>query len=310
MYEKSCEMIYKMIAARVKYRKGVLHLTNENIFSDDVNIVSAIANNRRHHKKNPYLIPGGSRLDYSTGERKSIIRVICDNLSFESPIELILGTKEELDSYVGCLFMHILHEACSDSDSDTKEMLNVLFCDYIPYAVASFFAKANDHIALIPEPMQTYLYSIDDLYLEREYAIARLFAIHKEEFVNGINDVFKKQENTTRLNKRLAKYVSKELVPSMFQKRKPYLLSANATSMLNKTLDIIKEEVDHDLLISTVYTDNYHYEDTELIKISDDFAKANILYVDSLAEIQKKYEKIPDLDVFVNKWKPDMCLNL
>lgn len=51
MYEKSCKMIYKMIAARVKYRKGVLHLTNENIFSDDVNIVSAIANNRRHHKK-------------------------------------------------------------------------------------------------------------------------------------------------------------------------------------------------------------------------------------------------------------------
>lgn len=204
--------------------------------------------------------------------------------------------------------MHILSEACSDSDSDTKEMLDMLFCDYIPYAVASFIVKADDHIALIPEPMQSSLYSIDDLYHERECAIARLFAIHKEEFVNGIKDVFKKQENTTRLNKRLANYVSKELVPYMSQKRKPYLLSANVTSMLNKTLDITKEEFEHDLLISTVYTDNYHYEDTEWIKISDDFAKANILYVDSLAEIQKKYEDIPDLDVFVNKWESDMCL--
>lgn len=313
MYEKCCEIIYEMIAKRVSYKRKVMQLTNEDIFPDDVNIVSAIANNRKHNKKNPYLLPGGNRLDSSTGETISIIGAICDSLSFESPIELILGTEEELDSYAGYLFKHILCEASNDSDSDTKEMIETLLCDYIPYAIADFFFEADNDVLFIPKPILEYHDEtddmfIDDIFYERDCAIARLFITHKEAFVSGIKKIFEKQGNTTKINKRLAKYVSKELVPYMFQKREPYLLSANTISMLNETRNINIQETNRELLISTVYSDPYHNEHTELISIADDLAEANISYVGSLAKIQEKYEGIPSPEVLMNKWKPYMCL--
>ena len=187
-------------------------------------------------------------------------------------------------------------------------MIETLLCDYIPYAIADFFFEAYNGDGFIPEPILEYYNERIDVFAEMDFAIARLFITHEEAFVSGIKKIFEKQGNTTRINKRLAKYVSKELVPYMFQKREPYLLNVNTISILNETRNIYREETAHEILVDAVSTGFPHYEDTEPISISDDFAIANISYVNSLAKIQKKYEGIPDGEVLMNKWKPYMCL--
>ena len=302
MYEKSCELIYNLISSRIKKRRYDLKRTNNDIYEDDVNLVSAIANNPRHPKKNPYLLPNGNSKDSAINEQSNKIKIIAENLSFSSEIELIIGTTDELNNYSGCLFYHLIIDALESKVENTKSTLETLLLDYIPYAEASFFCSAFNEVSLIPTALQVYYADIDDLFTERDYAIARLYQLHADEFKNDFTDIFVKDKNTTKLNKRLSNFVSKKLVPKMANNRASYLLSANVNTMLYNTHKLSVEEIEHNLMISTVYApDSHEYNDDEINVFGDEFTAANIAYVDSLRKIQEKIEGIPDLSLLMNK---------
>ena len=305
MYEKSCELIYNLISSRIKKRRYDLKLTNNDIYEEDVNLVSAVANNRRHPKKNPYLLPNGNSKDSSINEQSNKIKIIAENLSFSSELELIIGTTDELNDYSGCLFYQLIIDALESKVEDTentKSTLETLLLDYIPYAEAYFFCSAFNEVSLIPAALQVYYADIDDLFIERDYAIARLYQLHADKFKNDFTDIFVKDKNTTKLNKRLSNFVSKILVPNMAKNRASYLLSANVNTMLYNTHKLSVEEIQHNLMISTVYSPYSHeYNDDEINLFGDEFTAANIAYVDSLRKIQEKIEGIPDLSLLMNK---------
>jgi hypothetical protein len=175
-------------------------------------------------KKNPHLLPQPSK-----------IKFIAENLSFSSEFELIIGTAYEPNNYSGCLFYQLIIDALESKGENTKSTLETLLLDYIPYAEASFFCSAFNEVSLIPAALQVYYADIDDLFIKRDYAIARLYQLHAYKFKDDFTDIFVEDNNTAKLNKRLSSFVSKTLIPKMAKNRASYLLSANVNTMLNNT---------------------------------------------------------------------------
>ena len=103
MYEKSCEIIYSMISQRIHIKRKSLGLTCANVYPLDPKLLGAIERNKRHDKKNSYLIPSGRRgiidVDY--------VDTISDNLNLENSYELVIGNQDEIASFSGHLFFQL-----------------------------------------------------------------------------------------------------------------------------------------------------------------------------------------------------------
>lgn len=306
MYEKSCEIIYEKISKRIKAIKSQLQLRNEDIFPEDSNLMSAIANNRRHPKKNAYLIPNKERNSDATGMKP--IDIITKNLFLPSPTYLILGSEDELERYAGYFFKTIILDAIHSEPPTTKKNIYTLLLDYIPFAQAYCYYEVLDEQGFVPEPFQKYYAYIEDLAEKQEEAIARLFSEHKDMFIMKLTEFFKEQPNTTKLNKRLSIFVRLKMLPAMLSERKPYLTSVNANEILNTSQRLLCDSIQNEITISTVNSAYYHNEINSSNPYVDDFVETNLEYVEALAKIQKKYEMVPDFIDLVDTWSPNICL--
>ena len=310
MFEKSCEFIYDMLSRRIKARKNFLQLTyNEICPPAGSNLICAIAHNRRHAKKNPYLIPDGTKGSYISSNNKPFIEIISSNLNFNSPIELIIGTDAEQKKYAGFLFRQLLLDGLEEEE--LTESIEALLDDYIPYAQKHFFIDVVSKDGIVSEMIDDkYHIDIEDVYLEREYSIARLFKIHKELFLDTLKEIFNTQQSTIKLDKKLYSFLSSVLIPTMNKNRNAYYLSISTKKMLDEIQSLWKSSVEHELLLETVYHWNGHYEDdADNSSVISSLITANIDYIDNLAKIQLQAEGRPDVNVFINLWHPEMCLD-
>ena len=262
-------------------------------------------------KKNKYLIPDRGEYLLGSGSKAKCIEVIADNLSLSSPTELIIGSKPEIDAYAGSLFRQLLLDALSSSDNKTISELEAVLSDYIPYAKASFFIDLYCEKGELAEAVidEQYHIDIENCILEREYSIARLFEQHQDAFEGMLQDAFSLQKSTFKLNKRLSELVSKKLIPHMLNNRSEYYLGNDAIDMLHRSYTHLINYTEYELAVSPEAI-GYHqlHIDYNYSNFINDLVSADITYVESLADIQYKSEGLPDLDLLINRWHPDLCL--
>ena len=309
MFENSCEIIYDMISKRIITRRDYLKLSNRELCPfADTSLISAIVHNRRNDKKNKYLIPDGTRNAYQSGNVTPFIEIISLALRFESPIELIIGNNTERKEYAGYLFKQIILDALEEEKLSVS--IEALLDDYIPYAQKHFFLEAMSRDGILSEAInEKYYTDIEEYFVERENAIARLFNIHKDEFLNLLEGIFDTQKDTIKLDKRLSTFMSSVLIPNMSNNQNSYYLSVSAKKMLDEIQQLWKSAVERELLLDTVYRCSGHYEDdADNSSIIEAIIDADINYIDSLANIQLQAEGTPDITLFINRWNPDMCL--
>lgn len=310
MFEKSCELIYDMIAKRIITRRDYLKLKNKDLCPyADASLISAITHNRRHEKKNKYLIPDGTRNSYQSGNDTPFIKIISSALKYESPIELIVGDDAELEEYAGYLFLQMILDSLEDKKLSAS--IEALLDDYIPYAKKHFYLEAESTDGIMSEAIiKKYYTDIEEYPLEREKAIARLFSIHKDEFISQLKVFFEPQPDTIKLDKRLSAFMSTVIIPIMNNNRDNYV-SVSAKKMLNEIQQLWKNALEQELVVDTVYRCSGHYEEDDRISrlsIIEAIIDADITYIDSLANIQLKSEGAPDTTLFMNRWEPYMCL--
>lgn len=311
MYETSCEIIYDMIAKRIQVIKSCNNLRNEDIFPYDATLISAILNNRRDTKKNVYLFPDRGEYLLDSGRTAKCIEVITENLSLSSPIELILGSKNEIDAYAGYLFRQLVLDALSSENSKTISELEVLLSDYIPYAKSANFIDLQFEKGEITKVVvdERYHTDIEECVHEREYSIARLFELFGDSFKEMLQETFSLQQSTFKLNKRLSYLVSSKLVPHMLNNRSDYYLGNDAKEMLHRSYAHLIDFSEYEMALSLEELE--HHQLNAKYSYSDfinDLVDADIVYIESLADIQIKSEGYPDIDLLFNRWQPDMCL--
>lgn len=218
MYETSCEFLYKMIAERVRIKRDSLHLSNEAVLPDSPGLLSAIAHNKKNDKKNRYLIPDGSGSGVSNA---SYAETIAANLEFSSVTELFIGDISEIEAYSGCFFRLLMLDALKDESEKTRNIIEDMLSDYLPYAVYNAYFEAecahpDDIRYYVPEEYQC---DISDVAKARDEAIEFLYLTIADEFILSIHSIFKRPASLVKLDKKLSDYACNNLIKILKRNR-------------------------------------------------------------------------------------------
>ena len=329
MYEKTCELLYEMISARIRTRRADLKLTNKQICPNaDPLIISAIVNNTRNNKKNFYLIPDGTRGTNSSIDRTPLINVIASNLKFNSISELILGNDKEITCYSGKLFSQLVLDTLSYTPIETdnkikpriaelnatmlhnKDLIDSILFNYIPYAKKSIFYDLNEKYGDITLYLcdGKLIADVDDCIYEQRLAISRLFNITKDEFINSFHSIFINQPNTTKLNRRLLNYVTNDFIPMLQRNILNNIVITDALSMLEKCSNQLIY-YSNESTTSSPEIANYH-ESALAIYERDNISlwfDAALNYINALEDIQMQSEGIPNIHLLESTWNSNIC---
>lgn len=219
MYEKSMDIIFNSISARLNKRKKEMNIRSKDLIPDNPTLSSAILHNRKDPKKNPYLIPNGQ------------ISPIMNSLNFKSKKELLFGTDEEIKSYAYSLF-HALIIDTLEMDKDDKlkaikkygkkydydifDKLESTLIDYVPYALKTFYVenRANQELADYMIPYEILVLVNEGTHIT-EYAVERLYTQTYSSFffINSFIDNIVKRDTVVRLDKAFLDFVIVHLLP-------------------------------------------------------------------------------------------------
>lgn len=308
MYEKSAELFYSMISARIGIMRDFLKLTNKEIYDDDEgNLISAIIHNRKHPKKNPYLIPSDTaRSTYP----KDYVGTIAWNLRIKNENELLSGSRAEVEAYGGALFYTLILETL-ETDDDTANRIASVLMDYIPFSVANFYIEEEERSSMPIDSLidPKFIVTMEEFFYERNMAVAHLYSKIEFEFCELIYNLFNEQANTYKLPKRLEKMVKEQLLPlieSTVQKRS---FGNEAYRILKHSFERMEELFNYELGLSPE-TIGYHENERDYTErhIICDLAKLDAEHVDGLIRIQQEIEGQPNLDLLKDKWSSDMCI--
>ena len=312
MYEKSCEIIYRMIAQRIKVKRNILKLKNTQILPSDPNLVSAILKNRKVAKKNKYLIPSGVQGSNETDS----IKIISQNLQFSSVQELILGSREEIDLYSGFLFRQLIIDTVNNSDDEkTSDMMSEILSDYVPYAVADiYWSTIQKHGDIAKFYLDTCLKTdIENAVIELDNAIARLYPKYKNDFDKMLIGLFEEREDTYKLNKRFSELMKKKLIPFMKKDMTAYSFGIDAREIILRRYDqlISFEKNERSISPETLFyhSDDFDYEyEEKMINTREIYNKITKVvskeseFIRELAKLQLQLEPQPDIDIIMDKW--------
>lgn len=307
MYERSCELIYKMISARFCIKKDLLKKSYKDISFSDESLLCAIAKNRRHEKKNKYLIPAETS---RSKEPKEYAQTIATALEFDSVASLLWGDRKEIESYAGELFYWLIKDALDCESPETVDKINTILKEYIPYAISSFAADFVEHVGdrdithfLIDSEL---ISDYEDMAIQRDDAISRLFYKVKNMFILSIRDYFSTLDSTNKLDKKFSFYVCNNLLPLIEQELTHLSIGYEVNRILlhwhNRFADLFASD-----LQSSFSIDPYHINDDELYdyQIAMNVINSTIQYAKNLAVIQ---EEADDWRKIENTWIPEMCI--
>lgn len=300
-YQKSCEIIYDMLSSRIKERKIQLKLQNKDICpSADVNLISAIIHNRRNEKKNKYLIPNGVKGTYISENTTPFIDVIAKNLKFNSTVEMLRGSYEELESYAGHFFFQLVKEALVDEDEETKEILTGILSDYIPYAIAFTYNKLLDKHGQIASFVfnENFLSYIDEYDILETQAIARVYINMNDEFESLLDEFFTNQPDTLKLNRRLSTFMTEKVMPTMEKTRHKAACIDDVKQRFLSTCEKSIYYFNYELMLSPEAI-GYHENDESYYEreYMDVWLKAEHDYISRLESAQKEIEGPPNTDI-------------
>ncbi|MDL2288555.1 hypothetical protein LJC32_04150 [Oscillospiraceae bacterium OttesenSCG-928-F05] len=304
----SCNLMYGMISDRVMIKRDYLGKHNSDIYPDDPNLVSAIANNRRDEKKNKYLIPAETS---RSAEKKNYVQTISANLQFDSTQSFLWGNSNEIEAYSGKLFEFLIVEALESKDETISARINIVLLDYIPFAIADFYFSIceqypNEATMLIDPKYFADAEDCKNLQLE---SIARLYQRVQYDFISALSDFLNQRENTLKLDKTFSIFIKEKLLPVIEAALSDNFLSAEAITTMQRNHERLIEVFNAELKLSPE-TVGYHeneYANRER-QIVPDLAAASREYVENLARIQQEHDEPFDLTILQNRWKPEMCL--
>ena len=127
-------------------------------------------------------------------------------------------------------------------------------------------------------------------------------------------DVFAVQENTNKLNKRLARLISNDLIPYILKDRSDYVIVEDAEEMLSRSQSRLIHYSAYEITLSPEAI-GYHENDMyyKMRPSGGDLVSkllgADMAYVDMLEKIQLEIEGNPDITLLANRWTPEMCLS-
>ena len=306
MYELSCNLIYEMISARFRIKKSSLEKTNSQIYDGEENILSAIANNRRHKKKNKYLIPADTT---RSSVPKEYARRIASALEFGSVSKFLWGNFDEVEAYSGELFSCLIKDALNNESSETVTKIETVLQDYIPYAKASLtFGLVEKHPDIATILIESSFPSdIETVLLTHEEAVSRLFCQLKDDYIISISEYLFQNDSTYKLDKRFSDYVCNHLLPLIENTLSDLSLGSEANKMLRQLNEYYLVSFNSELKSSPESL--YHTNDRELKNrtIIRPLIAATETFVNELEAIQQKSEE-DSWSMIDNKWRSDMCL--
>lgn len=307
MYERSCELIYKMISARFRIKKDFLKKAYKDIYDGEESLLCAIAQNRRHEKKNKYLIPAKTS---RSAEPKEYAQKIATALEFDSVASLLWGDLEEIESYSGELFYLLIKDALDCESPETVDKINTILKEYIPYAISSFAADFVEHVGdrdITHFLIESELISdYEDMAIQRDDAISRLFYKVKDLFIPSIHNYFSKLGSTKKLDKKFSFYVRNNLLPLIEQELTHLSIGYEVNQILlhwhNRFAYLFNSD-----LTSSFRSIPYHINDKELYddQIAKNVIDATIKYAKNLAAIQDEADDWREIE---NSWGPEMCI--
>ena len=278
MFEETIELIYEVIATRIKTKKDILKLTNKEIitYGDDA-LVSHIIKNKRLSNKNPYLIPKGKVAD------------IVDNLKFDSEKDLLWGTDEEIKHYLKYFFLLLITEALEGtflSESEKKVIDNKLR-DYLPYALTAFYYEQKngdlENFTFLGTVLSTrFSCSIEEVAENRTAAIGRLFIFNEDFFFEEMKSFTERAKDITKIDRILLNFLREKILPIFERIQAKYY---DKLEQYFKDYSTIIGKGESQLLDLDYYHDSY-----EIIKRDTDnaFLKIDEIYISQLINIQKK----------------------
>ena len=125
-------------------------------------------------------------------------------------------------------------DALKSEDNEIVELINQLLFTYIPYAIADFYISIVDENSVLSSLYVNtkYRYDIEDVVIERDNAIVRLYLIYKQDFEKMLREMFTENHNTVKLNKRFSDFVREKLVPFMLNDRSAYTVTPDVRKLL------------------------------------------------------------------------------
>lgn len=310
MYEKSAELFYSMIAKRIEILRDSKGLSNDEIYEGEGNLISAIIHNRRHPKKNKYLIPTETSRSKSP---KDYVEIIAWNLNIMYENELLSGSSNEIEAYGGALFYTLISETLeisSTANNDTVDRIINTLMDYVPFAIGNFYIEEKDKHSDIIDFLidEKFTISIEEFMLVIDMAIARLYSKIEIEFCMLIYNLFAEKANTYKLPKRLEAMVKEQLIPLIESTVSELSLGKEAYRLLKHNFDRGVELFNYELGLSPE-TIGYHENERDYAErqIICDLVKLDAEHANELARIQREMEDKPNLDLLRDKWSPDMC---
>lgn len=218
MYDNSMDIIFDNICTRLKKRKEEMNISSKDLLPDNKNLSSAILNNRREPKKNPYLIPDTQILS------------LMDSLDFKSSKELLFGTDKEIESYAYSLFRALIIDTIEMDESDKLKAvkkygknynydifnkLKSVLTDYVPYALMSIHVENPVFFDFVFPKELSEIIDINRDTEIRDEAIKRLYKNEdiKYSFINFFYDNIIKKDTVVRLDKAFLDFVIVHFLP-------------------------------------------------------------------------------------------------
>lgn len=285
MYENSCEIMYKMISKRFALKRLLLNKENSEIYKGEENLMSAIANNRRHPKKNRYLIPADIT---NAHEPKDYVVKIAKALEFEKPRDFLWGERKEIELYAGYLFANLIKDAINDEKPDTVNQIYDVLADYIPYAKSKFYCDlVNEFGADVVRRVEIEFDNSDDYPNMLDKAIARIYSKVKPTYIETLKDFLYCKQSTHKLDRAFSYFVKKLLLPILQKAITDPSISNYAKIMLKECYSFIKKD-----LTSIGFAKHITYQVVTL----------SMTTIKKFIDIQKNDERPFNLDCIKNKW--------
>lgn len=307
MYKKSCEMIYKMISKRIRHKRTVLGKNNDDILPGESNLMSAIANNTKHPKKNKYLIPASRKNDLA--EDRDYIFQITNNLEFGEKKYLLWGNPKEIRAYSNQLFLYIIDDAIKCEDEKTVRKITEVLQDYIPYAMD----KYNQDMADRNETMLDLFLSeglYEDKYFLRQSeteAVCRLCQQVSGLFYDLLMDFLYERNDTIKLDRAFSVFVKKNVLPMIRGSVPAFSIGKMAGEILSRCMELQDTLCEQEV--------SYWEEGDDKVKpmiitnsMVNDLIRANWEYIEKLSVIQSSHEEKIDLEFLKSTWYPEMCM--
>lgn len=291
MYENSCEIMYKMISKRFTLKRLLLNKENSEIYKGEENLMSAIANNRRHPKKNRYLIPADTT---NARESKNYVIEISKALEFDRPRDFLWGEREEIKAYAGYLFASLIKDAINDEKPDIINQIYDVLADYIPYAETKFYCDiVNEFGNKIAKKCNIKARDVNYYPAMLDKAIARLYTKVESKYIEYLTYFLYSKENTQKLNQAFARFVKKMLLPILQEATADSPIGHYAKAIITECHAIVGNAA-----IGVNITEHALYQ----------IMTANAELLKALIDVQKHSEDAFTMDCINNEWLVSMVV--